>query len=45
MIDGRNVYDQSVTNSIGTYDNTKKITAAEGDDYTTGDHTSRKTTR
>ena len=49
MIDGRNFYDQSVTNQIGTYDNIKKIAAAQGDDYATGAfliiHTSRKTTR
>ena len=36
MIDGRNLFDQSVKNDIKTYENIRKITTGQGDDYTTG---------
>ena len=36
MIDGQNLYDQSVNNDLRTYDNIPKITTGQGDDYTTG---------
>ena len=36
MIDGQNLYDQSVNNDLRTYDNIPKISTGQGDDYTTG---------
>ena len=36
MIDGQNAFDQPVRHKLMTYDNTKKITTDQGDDYTTG---------
>ena len=36
MIDGKKFYDQPITNSLKTYDNIRKITTGQGDDYTTG---------
>ena len=36
MIDGKNFFDQSVNNDIRTYDNIWKLSAIQGDDYTTG---------
>ena len=36
MIDGQNYFDQPVKNNIRTYNNILKITAGQGDDYTTG---------
>ena len=36
MIDGQNLYDQSVNNDLRTYDNIPKITTGQGDDYATG---------
>ena len=36
MIDGRNFFDQTVKRNLKTYDNIRKITAGQGDDYTTG---------
>ena len=36
MIDGKNVFDQLVKNNIWTYDNIRKISTGQGDDYTTG---------
>ena len=36
MIDGRNFFDQTVKSNLKTYDNIRKITAGQGDDYTTG---------
>ena len=36
MIDGNNFFDQPVNNMIKTYENIRKITIAQGDDYTTG---------
>ena len=39
MIDGRNIFDQSVKNDLWTYDNICKITTGQGDDYTTDRNT------
>ena len=36
MIDGRNFFDQPVKKYSITYDNIRKITTVQGDDYTTG---------
>ena len=36
MIDGKNIFDQLVKNNIRTYDNIRKISTGQGDDYTTG---------
>ena len=36
MIDGQNVFDQPARNNLITYDNIRKITTDQGDDYTTG---------
>ena len=36
MIDGRNISDQIVKNNLRTYDNIRKITTGQADDYTTG---------
>ena len=35
-IDGRNIYDQPINDSIKQYDEIRKITTGKGDDYTTG---------
>ena len=35
MIDGKNFFDQPVKNKV-TYENIRKITIGQGDDYTTG---------
>ena len=35
-IDGRNFYDQPINDSIKQYDEIRKISTAQGDDYTTG---------
>ena len=35
-IDGRNFYDQPVNDSIKQYDEVRKISTGQGDDYTTG---------
>ena len=35
-IDGRNLYDQQVNDSIKQYDEIRKILTGQGDDYTTG---------
>ena len=35
-IDGRNFYDQPINNSMKQYDEVRKISTGEGDDYTTG---------
>ena len=35
-IDGRNFYDQSTNDSIKQYDEIRKISTGQGDDYTTG---------
>ena len=35
-IDGRNFYDQAVNDSIKRYDEIRKISTGQGDDYTTG---------
>ena len=35
-IDGRNFYDQPVTDLIKQYDEVRKISTGQGDDYTTG---------
>ena len=35
-IDGRNFYDQSVNDSIKQYDEVKKVSTGQGDDYATG---------
>ena len=36
MIDGRNFFDQAINSTIKTYENIRKISAGQGDDYTTG---------
>ena len=36
MIDGRIFFDQPVSNNLRTYDNIRKITTGQGDDYTIG---------
>ena len=36
MIDGKNFFDQPINNMIKTYENIRKITIGQGDDYTTG---------
>ena len=36
MTDGKNVFDQPINNIIKTYENIRKITTGQGDDYTTG---------
>ena len=35
-IDGRNFYDRPINNSIKQYDEVRKISTGQGDDYTTG---------
>ena len=35
-IDGRNFYDQPINDSIKQYDEIRKKSAGQGDDYTTG---------
>ena len=35
-IDGRNFYDQSINDSIKQYDEIRKLSTGQGDDYTTG---------
>ena len=36
MIDGRTYFDKPVKNNLRTYDNNRKITTGQGNDYTTG---------
>ena len=36
MIDGKNFFDQTINNMIKTYENIRKITIGQRDDYTTG---------
>ena len=36
LIDGRNFYDQPISNQIKNYDEIRKITTGKGDGYTTG---------
>ena len=36
MIDGKNFFDQPINNMIKTYENIRKITIGQGDDYTAG---------
>ena len=36
LIDGRNFYDQPISDQIRKYDEVRKITIGKGDDYTTG---------
>ena len=36
MIDSKNVFDQPINSSIKTYENIRKISTGQGDDYTTG---------
>ena len=36
MIEGKNLFDQSIRNDIKTYENIQKISTGQGDDYTTG---------
>ena len=35
MIDGKNFFDQPVKNDLTTYENIRKISTGQGDDYTT----------
>ena len=36
MVDGKSFFDQSVKNNKVTYENIRKTTTGQGDDYTTG---------
>ena len=36
MIDGKNFFDQPVKSDLRTYDNIRKITTCQGDDYAAG---------
>ena len=36
MIDGRNFYDQPIHDLINQYDDVRKVSTGQGDDYTTG---------
>ena len=36
MIDGKNVYDQPINDLIKQYDEVRKVSTGQGDDYTTG---------
>ena len=36
MIDGKNIFDQTVASDIRTYDNIQKLSTGQGNDYTTG---------
>ena len=36
MIDGKNFFDQPIKDNEVTYENIRKITTGQGDDYTTG---------
>ena len=36
LIDGRNFYDQPISDKIRKYDELRKVTTGKGDDYTTG---------
>ena len=36
MIDGKNIFDHPIKNDTKTYDNIRKITTDQRDDYTTG---------
>ena len=36
MTDGKNVFDQPVSNDLIIYDNIRKIATGQGDDYTPG---------
>ena len=36
MTDGRKLFDKPVKNDLRTYDNTRKITVGQGDNYTFG---------
>ena len=36
MTDVRNFFNQTIKNDLKTYDNIRKITTGQGDDYTTG---------
>ena len=36
MIDGRNFFDQPINSITKTYENIRKISTGQGDDYTTG---------
>ena len=35
MIDGKNIFDQPVKSNIRTYDNIRKVSLGQGDEYTT----------
>ena len=36
MTDGKKLFDHPINNMIKTYENIRKITIGQGDDYTTG---------
>ena len=36
MIDGQTFFDQPTRNNLITYDNIRKLSTGQGDDYTTG---------
>ena len=35
-VDGKNIFDQSISNDTKTYENIRKIATGQGDDYATG---------
>ena len=37
MIEGRNLFDQSINSINKTYENIRRISTGQGDDHTTGD--------
>ena len=37
MIEGRNLFNQSINSINKTYENIRRISTGQGDDYTTGD--------
>ena len=36
MIDGKNFFNQPINNNLKTYENIRKLSTGQGDDYTTG---------
>ena len=36
MINGKNVFDQPINSDLKRYENIRRITTGQGDDYTTG---------
>ena len=36
MIDGKNFFDQTISNNLKTYENIRNVATGQGEDYTTG---------